>query len=609
MPNRRDFLLSTGAAGLALGLGAGAASPGWAASPLSALFDAYAEQTLQLSPEGATLLGLDSGPHAALKSKLDDRSWSAVQAANDACATRLKQLRAIDRASLKGADLTNYDAVVYANELGVAASRFGYGDNTLISAMSESATPYVISQQGGAFSSVPEFLDSDHKIDGKADADAYLARLEALATAMDQQTERARRDAGLGVIPPDFILATTLTQMRAARATAAADTGMVKSLARRAADKGVAGDYAGQAARIVQDKVYPALDRQIAVLAANAAKAGHDAGVWRLPDGEAYYDWALKVGTSTPLTAAEVHQMGLEQNKAIEARMDGLLKAQGLTQGSVGERMTALGKDPRNLYPNTDEGRAQVLDYLNGRIAAVRPLMPKLSKMTLKADVVVKRVPVAIELGQGLGYMNSGSLDGSRPSIYYINLHDTANWPRFSLPSLTYHETIPGHVWQGAFVTERHTLPLINTMLGFNAYVEGWALYAEQLADEVGLYDDDPLGRLGYLQAQKFRACRLVADTGLHAKRWSREQAVSWMVANTGRATAAITSEVDRYCAGPGQACGYKVGHTEILRLREKAKTAMGARFDLRDFNDVVVTAGTVPLTVLAGVVDRYIAG
>ncbi|QUD87064.1 DUF885 domain-containing protein [Phenylobacterium montanum] len=608
MLNRRDFLLSTGAAGLALGVGL-EPGQGWAASPLSVLFDGYAEELLQESPQGATALGLDKGPHAALKSKLDDASWAAVEAANARSAARLKELKAIDRASLKGADATNYDAVVYANELGAAAAKFQYGDNTLITAMGEAATPYVVSQQTGAFSGVPEFLNSQHKIDEAADADAYLTRVEAMAAQLDQQTERVKKDAGLGVIPPDFILATTLTQMKGYRATPAAETGLVASLAKRAAAKGLSADYATRCAKLVEDKVFPALDRQIAALDANAAKAGHDAGVWRLPDGEAYYAWCLKVGTSTPLTPHEVHLMGIEQNKAIEARMDALLRAQGLNQGTVGQRMAALGKDPKNLYPNTDDGRAQLLDYLSGRIAAVRPLMPKLSRMHLRADVVVKRVPVDIELGQGLGYMNPGALDGSRPSTYYINLHDTANWPRFSLPSLTYHETIPGHVWQGAFVTERHTLPLINTMLGFNAYVEGWALYAEQLADEVGLYDDDPLGRLGYLQGQKFRACRLVVDTGLHAERWTREQAVEWMVGATGRSKAAITSEVDRYCSGPGQACGYKVGHTEIVRLREKAKKAMGARFDLRDFNDVVVTAGTVPLTVLARVIDDYIAG
>jgi uncharacterized protein (DUF885 family) len=270
--------------------------------------------------------------------------------------------------------------------------------------------------------------------------------------------------------------------------------------------------------------------------------------------------------------------------------------------------VAALTKDPKFLYANDDDGKAKLIAYLNGRIAAMRPLLPKMSKMHLKAEVVVHAVPKDIELGAGLGYMNPGALDGSRPSIYYINLHDTANWPRFTLPSLTYHETIPGHAWQGAYLAEKHDeIPLISSLMGFNAYVEGWALYAEQLADEMGLYDDDPFGRLGYLQAQQFRACRLVADTGLHAKRWSREKTVQWLAETTGRATAAMTSEVDRYCGTPGQACGYKVGHTEINRLRDKAKAALGPRYDVRDFDDVVVKTGGVPLTVLATIIDDYI--
>ena len=301
--------------------------------------------------------------------------------------------------------------------------------------------------------------------------------------------------------------------------------------------------------------------------------------------------------------------MGLEQNRAIESRMDALLKAQGLTQGTVGERMQALTRDPRFLFPNTDAGKAQVIEYLNGRIAALRPLLPKMSRLSLKAPVLVKRVPVDIEAGASLGYMNFPSLDGSRPAIYYINLKDTALWPKWTLPTLTAHETIPGHAWQGAYLAEHHAeLPLITAMMGFNANVEGWALYAEQMADELGYYKDDPYGRLGYLQALQFRACRLVVDTGLHAKRWTREQAVEFLVAKTGRAQGAMNSEVDRYCSTPGQACGYKVGHTELLRLRDKAKAALGARYDLRDFDDAVITAGSVPMDVMATVVDRYIA-
>jgi uncharacterized protein (DUF885 family) len=338
-------------------------------------------------------------------------------------------------------------------------------------------------------------------------------------------------------------------------------------------------------------------------------KTGHDGGVWKFKEGEAYYAWALKLSTTTAMTADEIHQMGLDQGAAIDAEMDGLLKGQGYTQGSVGERMSALTRDPSQLYPNSPEGRAALIAYLNGSIAAIRPLMPSLSRMGLKAEVEVKAVPKEIEAGAALGYMNFASLDGSRPAIYYVNLQDTGNWPRYSLTSLTMHEALPGHAWQGAYLAERRNeIPTISALMGFNAFVEGWALYAEQLADEAGLYKDDPLGRLGYLQAQRFRASRLVIDTGLHHKRWSREKAVETMVAATGRSVGAVTSEVDRYCASPGQACGYKVGHTEILRLRQMARTALGAKFDLRDFNDATVSTGGVPLAVLKSVIERYVA-
>jgi uncharacterized protein (DUF885 family) len=220
----------------------------------------------------------------------------------------------------------------------------------------------------------------------------------------------------------------------------------------------------------------------------------------------------------------------------------------------------------------------------------------------------VKRVPTDIESGAALGYMNFASLDGKRPAIYYINLSSTSNWPKFTIPSLSVHEGLPGHTWQGAYVAEhREDVPLIASLMGFNAYTEGWALYSEQLMDELGFYKDDPFGQLGAYQALRFRASRLVTDTGLHSKRWSREQAIDYMVSTTGRSRQAITSEVDRYCASPGQACGYKVGHTEIVRLRDKAKAALGARFDVRDYNDAVIQAGAVPLAVLETAVDAYI--
>jgi uncharacterized protein (DUF885 family) len=240
----------------------------------------------------------------------------------------------------------------------------------------------------------------------------------------------------------------------------------------------------------------------------------------------------------------------------------------------------------------------------------VRALMPKISNMNMKAPLEVRRVPLDIEAGAPLGYMNFASLDGTRPAIYYINLKSTTLWPKHEIATLTAHEGLPGHAWQGAYMAEHQDqLPLMSSLIGFNAFIEGWALYAEQLVDEFGLYANDPFSQIGYLQAQQFRACRLVVDTGIHAMKWTREQAIRFLVENTGRGEMAMTSEIDRYTVSPGQACGYKMGHNEILRQRERAKAALGSRFDLPGFNDALVQSCGVPLTVLPTVIDRYIAG
>ncbi len=429
--------------------------------------------------------------------------------------------------------------------------------------------------------------------------------LEAYAEQLDGETERIGTDADAGVVLPDFILELTLKQMGGVRAQPVANWGIVTSLRRRAKDKGFAGDYGAAAQTIVETKVMPALDRQIAGLEGLKSNANAEAGVWKLPEGEAFYAWALKSGTTTNLSPDEVHQTGLEQVAALSTQMDALLRGQGLTQGTVGERVAVLAKKPQQLFANTDAGRAELIAYLNRLLDAFRPKLPELFRTLNKAEVVIKRTPADIEAGAPLGQMVDGSVDGTRPAIYYINLQDTGVWSKYQLPTLTYHEALPGHVWQFTF---SHRLPLIRTLLGFNAYIEGYALYAEQLADELGLYNDDPLGRLGYLQAMQLRACRLVVDTGLHAKRWSREQAINWLQTQTGDDLTAVTSEIDRYIVMPGQATGYKIGHNEINRLREKAKLALGERYDFRDFNDALVLSGSVPLTVLERIVDDHVA-
>jgi len=285
--------------------------------------------------------------------------------------------------------------------------------------------------------------------------------------------------------------------------------------------------------------------------------------------------------------------------------MDSILKSVGYTSGTVGERMKALGEDPNYLFPNTDAGRKQLLGYLDQRLAMIRAKMPDAFHTLVRGNVEIKRLPPEEEPGAPGAYGGAGSIDGTVPGKFWINLIDTKRQPRFALPSLLHHEAIPGHVWQGEYANQ---LPLIRTLLAFNAYSEGWALYAEQLADELGVYDGEKVLKLGYLQSIAFRGCRLVVDTGLHAKGWGREQATQWFHETNGNSIEEVAPEVDRYCSWPGQACGYEVGHIEINRQRDRARAAMGDRFDFRGFNDAVVTGGNVPMDVLAKNVDQFIA-
>ncbi len=604
-PARRDILHYIGASTLAAALPMPASAATVAVGPL---LDRFADEMLVLEPDQATQLGVDTGARAALRGAVSSASAATI-ARWDAQARSMKaRLAGVARDRLPPADRLRYDTVAYATDRAIEGTAFRYGRGAK-DGFQGGAQPYVVSQQNGTVLETPEFLNSVQPVKTSDDAEAYLARVAGMARQIDDETARIVHDAAIGVAPPSFVAANALGQLRAYRAKPAAEQALVVSLGQRAAKAGLPGDWPARASGLLDRMVYPALDRQIAALAGATASASAEPSVARLPDGEAYYRWALRLGTTTTQTPDEVHRIGLDQNAQLLGRIDALLKAQGLTKGTVGERVAALNKDPRFLFPDTDAGRADLIGYLNGNIARVRPMLPKLSHLDLKAEVVVRRVPTDIQDGAALGYMNFAALDGSRPAIYYVNLKTTSLWPKYQLPTLTAHEGIPGHTWQGAYLAEHHAeVPLITSLFGFNAFVEGWALYAEQLVDEHGLYADDPFGRIGYLQAQQFRACRLVTDTGLHAMGWSREKAVDFLTAQTGKGAAAMTSEVDRYCASPGQACGYKTGHNEILRQREKARAALGARFDLAAFDDAVVTTGGVPLELLGPVIDRHIA-
>jgi uncharacterized protein (DUF885 family) len=569
------------------------------APALNVLFDAFMKEQFERSPELVTSLGLDTGAWASAKSRLSDQSLAQVARDKAATVDRIARMKALDQAVFSAADKVNYATVLYTLEVEAAADRqFDYGGTG-------SGSPYVLSQLTGAYQQLPDFLDSQHGIETKADAEAYLARLEAFAGVLDQEIEQVRHDAGLGVVPPDFAIDKALVQMAALHDAPADKAVLVQSLVRRTKQKGLEGDYGGRATKIYDDKVVPALGRQIALMKDLRGKAVHDAGVWRLPKGEAYYAASLQSATTSDITPAEVHRTGLDLVASLSSRIDSLLKAQGMTQGTVGERLHALFKDPKYIYPNTDAGKDRMLAALNVKVKAVQARLPAYFRTLPKATVEIRRVPAYTEAGAPGGYYQAGALDGSRPGVYFLNLRDTAEIPMWIAETTTFHESIPGHHLQLSLQQEAG-LPLIRKVVWFSAYGEGWALYAEQLAEEMGMYEDDPAGRIGYLHDATLRAVRLVIDSGLHSMRWSREQAVKYYVDALGDPEPVAVTEVERYCVWPGQACSYMVGKLTWLRLRDRARASMGARFDIRDFHDAGLLPGSTPLAVLDGIIAGY---
>ena len=567
-----------------------------------ALLTSIADNLLAHSPEGATSLGIDTGARAAMRAQLGDRSAAGQQALAATLKADLARVRAFDTAGLDHATRTSLAVVDSAYDVALAGFVQPYGD---VAVGGWRNTPYVVIQNVGAYLDVPKFLDSDHPVKTSADAEAYLARLAAYPAALDGETERLKAAAAQGLIAPAFLIDKAVKQMEASLADARDGGGLVESLASRTREQNIAGNWGPRAETITRETVVPALERQLAELKAQRPKATMDAGMWARPHGDEFYAWALRASTTTRMTPDEVHKMGLEQLEELHGRMDPILQKLGYTQGSVGDRMNALAKDPRFKFPDNDQGRAEIVAYIQSWLNKIRAQLPRAFRTMMKGNVEVKRLPLAEEPGAPAAYGGAGSIDGSIPGRFWINLRTTDLHSKYSLPDLAMHEAIPGHAWQGEYANK---MPLIRSMLAFNAYSEGWALYAEQLADELGLYDDFEVGRLGYLQSIAFRACRLVVDTGIHAKRWTREEGVRFFVERNGSNPLEVASEVDRYCSWVGQACGYKVGHSEIVRQRGRAQTALGAKYDLRDFDDTVVLGGNVPLDVLAKNVDEYIA-
>ena len=594
---RRDFLKAGAFGTLASGFpGMAYAQNGAGDATLNALLDTLFYETLDLSPLSATSLGFDKGSRAALRAQLDDFTSASIAKSVEWSRSALARVNALSPTTLSDTALRHRELTIWQLNQTLRSASFG---------LNTPQNPYALSQADGAYFLLPDFLDSQQPVENAEDAEAYLARLGQVGRAIDQNGDYQKEMIARGLIAPGWSLDLVIKQLRALRGSAPEANGLVTSLVRRAAAKGLAGDWAGRAAAIVRDKVYPAVDRQIALVESLKAKTPAGDGVWRVKDGDAIYAAALAEATTTSFSPDEVHKIGLAQVAELTARLDLVLRAAGLTQGSVSARLTALNTRPDQLYPNTEAGRAELIASLNAGIQAMRKRLPQAFNDVPTDPLEIRRVPVEIQDGAPNGYYYPAPLDRSRSAIYWINLKDTHNWPKYSLPDLTYHEGLPGHHLQLSYVNHADAVPLLLRNSGNAAYTEGWALYAEELASDLGAFSG--VEQAGYLQSLLFRAARLVVDTGIHTKRWSREQATAYMMEATGFPRDRCQSEVERYICMIGQACSYKIGHNVWIRLRDKARAELGAKFSLGWFHDVL-KEGVLPLAMLERRMDERIA-
>ncbi len=488
---------------------------------------------------------------------------------------------------------------------------------------------YPVNQMFGVQNNLPSFMESAHKLRNASDAEAYISRLSKFDTKFDQVLEGLKIRQEKGITPPRFVITRILDEMKGFTGQGDPkiniETGQpnpiqtnilymnfkskIDTLKNLSDDEKKA--LIDRAENEIRGTVFPAYQKLIDYFSALYEKANDDDGVWKFPDGDKFYRYQLKQNTTVDLDPEEIHNIGLSEVARIKKEMNEILLSQGYrdTTRAIGERVQNLNKEERFLFPNDDEGRKLALAEYNRILDEIKLGLDNAFDIRPKARLEVKRVPAFKEEGSALAYYNGPPMDKSRGGTFYVNLRDLHEIVKYGMKTLAYHEGIPGHHFQIAIQSEIEGVPIFRNFLGFTSYSEGWGLYSERLAWELGFYKDDSFGNLGRLQAEMFRAVRLVVDTGIHHKRWTRQQAIDYMVANTGMLTSEVITEIERYIVMPGQACAYKIGMMKILQLREKAKTALGDKFDLRKFHNVVLKNGAVPLEILEKIVDDYIQG
>jgi uncharacterized protein (DUF885 family) len=532
---------------------------------------------------------------------LDDASPAGVQRAYDLTKESHDMLLSYDRGALDEKGRLSYDALEYYLRLQLEGDAFrGYD--------------FPVNQLFGVQSMLPNFMAETHQVTNATEANDYIARLAKFPLKFDQVIESLDGYEGKGVVPPQFTVEKVLVQMREFAGTPVKQNVLyatfkekLDKIAADQMDPVTREQLLGDVEDTITAKVYPAYAKLIAHFDALAPKAQGNFGAWHLPNGDAYYAWCVRQNTTTDMKPDAIHDIGLAEVARIGAEMEVILKAQGLAEGTIGDRVREIGRRPDQQYPNTPEGRRemiaafqQILDEIDKGLAPAFDVRPKLG-------VDVRAIPEYSQATVPIGYYMSGSFDGSRPGVFYANTRNTAELPKFIMRSLAYHEGMPGHHFQIAIAQELNDVPFFRRILGFTAFAEGWGLYAEQLAWELG-FENDPLDNLGRLRFEMVRAVRLVVDTGIHAKRWTREQAIAYMSENTGMPEGDVVAEIERYFVMPGQALAYKIGMLKILELRERAKNALGAKFDLRQFHNHVLTNGELPLVLLERVIDDWIA-
>jgi uncharacterized protein (DUF885 family) len=588
--------------GVAAILAVGLAVHSWYFRPLSIsiFFERAFIQFMLEDPEAVSSLGIfEQLGYKGFDGKLTDISPAHEQKLAKMARDDLETLRKYDRRSLSPANQLSYDILDWFLQDLVEGQRWLFYD-------------YPVNQLFGVQSSTPDFMVQIHPIGDRRDVLNYTARLSAFGSKFDQLLEGLRLRESKGIIPPRFVIERVLGEMRAFIAVPARENILYTNLRTKLARLGAIpvaerSKLLADAQSSIEQSVYPAYRRLIDYFERLQPQVTEDYGVWKLQDGNSYYDHLIRSHTTTALNAEQVHNIGLAEVARIEKEIDGVLRSQGLSQGSIADRITRLNAGSRLQYSNDDLGRAAcIADYQRYINEIVRGLGADFAAPP-RLDIKVERVPQFKEKTAPGAYADTGSLDGSRPGVFYVNLRDMRDIHKYQMRSLAYHEAVPGHQLQGVIAQRLTGVPTFRKVLPFSAYDEGWAVYAERLGWEMG-FENDPLDNLGRLQAEMFRAVRLVVDTGIHRNHWTRSQAIDYMLEKTGMARGDVVSEVERYFVLPGQALAYKIGMLRILELRARAQAQLGSAFDIRQFHGVVLGNGAMPLGILESQVDAWIA-